>query len=105
MPMASRSGWSRGSSGAGSRWLSLALILASLLPTAPSNTQETGQKSVLRPRSQQLGPAAVTQGSRGQKAGDQVLLYRFRLDADSLGSELIITNSSDSVGSLALFAQ
>ena len=47
----------------------------------------------------------MTQGSRDQKASDQVLLYRFRLDTDSLGSELIITNSSDSVGSLALFAQ
>jgi hypothetical protein len=46
-----------------------------------------------------------TQGLVGQSADDQILIYRFRLDADSSGSQLTVANSTDSAGTFALFAQ
>ena len=46
-----------------------------------------------------------TQGLASQDADDQILIYRFRLDLDSLGSELIISNPTDRDGTISLVAQ
>ena len=85
----------------------LALILAALVFPLAASAQEAKTKSTTRSvqRSQRVDPMTQTQGFAGQAAGDQILVYRFRLDTDSAGSQLIVSNSSDRAGTLALFAQ
>jgi hypothetical protein len=90
----------------------LALILAVLAaPTALTvqeiTAQEAKPKSAGRRtvRTQRVDPMTQTQGSRDQAEEDQVLVYRFRLDTDSAGSRLMVSNSSDGEGAIALFAQ
>jgi hypothetical protein len=85
----------------------LALILTVLVYPPAMSAQEAKPKTTAQPgiRSQRADPMTQTQGIAGQDAGDQILVYRFRLDTDSAGSRLILTNSSDRAGTLALFAQ
>jgi hypothetical protein len=85
----------------------LALILTALVVPPAAGAQETKTKNPARPsiRSQRVDPMTQTQGSPDQKAEDHILVYRFRLDADSAGSQLIVTNSTDGEGGIALFAQ
>jgi len=95
----------------------LALLLPALvIPLAVSAQEMTAQemraqeakpKSTARSgiRSQRLDPMSQTQGSADQEPGDQILLYRFRLDAESAASQLIVANSTDGDGTIALFAQ
>ena len=85
----------------------LALILMALVYPLAVSAQETKTKSTTRSaiRSQRLDPMTQTQGFAGQEAGDQILVYRFRLDTDSAGSQMIVTNATDGAGTVALFAQ
>ena len=85
----------------------LALILTALVCPLALYAQESKPTSGARPaiRSQRVDPMTQTQGSPDQEAGDQILVYRFRLDSDSTGSRLIVANSSDGAGTIALFAQ
>ena len=85
----------------------LALILTALVYPLAVSAQEAKTKSPTRSaiRSQRLDPMTQTQGFAGQEAGDQILVYRFRLDTDSAGSQMIVTNSTDGEGTIALFAQ
>ena len=85
----------------------LALILAVVAYPLAVSAQQSKPKSTARPgsRTQRLDPMTQTQGSADQEPGDQILVYRFRLDTESAGSQLIVSNTTDSEGSIALFAQ
>jgi hypothetical protein len=89
----------------------MALIFTGLVPALAyppaASAQQAKTKSPAGPsmRTQRVDPMTQTQGSADQKADDQILVYRFRLDTDSVGSQLIVTNTTDSEGTIALFAQ
>ena len=85
--------------------LGMALVfpLAGIAQEAkPAKSKDTAGSSQ---GSQRLDPMTQTQGLAGQDADDQILIYRFRLDLDSLGSELIISNPTDRDGTISLVAQ
>lgn len=85
----------------------VALILMALVYPPAMSAQEAKTKGAAGPasRSQRVDPMTQTQGFPGQKTDDQILVYRFRLDTDSAGSELIVSNTTDGEGTFALFAQ
>jgi len=84
----------------------LVLIGATLVLPPAGTAQETKSKNAARPprQMQRLSTGARTQGG-GREAGDQILLYRFRLDRDTASSELIVSNPTEREGAFSLFAQ
>lgn len=85
-------------------WNLAAMLLALLLPLSGSAQHVKGKSAPGLSGRSQL-PLIETQGAAAKDPEDQILLYRFRLDADSLDGQLLVTNSTDSEGTITLFAQ
>ena len=84
----------------------LALVLTAVVSPLAANAQQAKPKGAASSsRSQRQEPMSQTQGVAGQEAEDQILVYRFRLDADSSGSQLLVANSTERAGTITLFAQ
>lgn len=67
------------------------LILATALAVGFAAAQKRAPRSETQPR----GALVETQGTRGQDAKDQVLMYRFQLAAADAGLRLAVSNPSE----------
>ncbi len=83
----------------------LALLLLALVWPVAGSAQEAPPKGSAQPARLGKGFEPPARLRAGRDTGDQVLLYRFRLDLDSTRSELIVSNATDRAGALSLFTQ
>jgi hypothetical protein len=88
-------------------YLALSVVGVALIDPMAGAAQNAKPKGEARPtgQRQQLDPKTQRQSLDGQESDAQILIYRFRLNPDAAGSELIVSNPSDQEGTFSLVAQ